>query len=483
MGIIRLNLGAGDCPLPGYVNIDIGYVSFAAGLLEKMPGGAYPLSYASESVDEIRASHLLEHFPHRQTLDVLREWARALKPGGWLKIAVPDFHKIAEEYLRGDDRMTLGYVMGGQVNEDDFHKTIFDRQMLEADMIEVGLTDIQEWSSEIGDCAALPISLNLKGHKTTGVEQAQETESITREDAYDTVYAVSERMRDLVRGGNIYSSHQWQSNIDDCAAMLSAINLTGCEPERNEKTDEEEERATQAREIEIAIPEGTVRAVLSAPRLGFLDNMFCAMTALTPLGISLEKRGGVFWGQSLSQGMENHLNDGTKYILTMDYDTVFTAQDVAMLWWLMETHPEADALCPIQARREREQMLFTVDSRGEQKDEEITLTLAELQQDLLPIRTGHFGLTMIRVSALRDLPRPWFHAKPDAQGGWGDGHVDDDISFWRKWHEAGRKLFMANRVVIGHLQLMVSWPSLELLVVQQYAGDYQQRGKPKGIWT
>lgn len=47
---VRLNLGAGDNPMPGYVNLDIkGGVEIG-----KLP-------YENESVDEIRASHVLEH--------------------------------------------------------------------------------------------------------------------------------------------------------------------------------------------------------------------------------------------------------------------------------------------------------------------------------------------------------------------------------------------------------------------------------------
>ena len=36
--------------------------------------------YPDGVADEIRASHVLEHFSHTITLDVLREWARVLKP-------------------------------------------------------------------------------------------------------------------------------------------------------------------------------------------------------------------------------------------------------------------------------------------------------------------------------------------------------------------------------------------------------------------
>jgi len=49
----RLNLGAGDKPLDGYINLD-----------RKTGQECFPLAYDDGSVDVIRASHILEHFPH-----------------------------------------------------------------------------------------------------------------------------------------------------------------------------------------------------------------------------------------------------------------------------------------------------------------------------------------------------------------------------------------------------------------------------------
>ena len=74
---VRLNLGAGDVQLDGYTNIDI-----------KRGQQAYPLDVPDESVDEIRASHLLEHFGHNETVPVLKQWASKLRPGGILVVKI-----------------------------------------------------------------------------------------------------------------------------------------------------------------------------------------------------------------------------------------------------------------------------------------------------------------------------------------------------------------------------------------------------------
>src|SRR5690348_326151 len=42
-----------------------------------------------EACDEIRATHLLEHFSYRKTVSVLENWLRSLKRGGMLYIEVP----------------------------------------------------------------------------------------------------------------------------------------------------------------------------------------------------------------------------------------------------------------------------------------------------------------------------------------------------------------------------------------------------------
>jgi hypothetical protein len=67
----------------------------------------------------------LEHFPRGQILEVLRNWVRVLKPGGRLRVAVPDFEKVAQNYLDGVEQPTEAFVMGGQIDQHDFHKAVF----------------------------------------------------------------------------------------------------------------------------------------------------------------------------------------------------------------------------------------------------------------------------------------------------------------------------------------------------------------------
>ncbi len=157
---LRLNLGAGSVAVEGFSSVDI-----------KDGQSAYPLpDYATGSVDEIRASHILEHFGEGEVVSVLREWMRVLKPGGRLRIAVPDFDAVVELYPPNVEarRPLRAAVIGGQTDANDFHRSLWTPGKLRDLMTAGGLECIDPWKSDVTDCASLPISLNLQGFKARG---------------------------------------------------------------------------------------------------------------------------------------------------------------------------------------------------------------------------------------------------------------------------------------------------------------------------
>lgn len=418
---IRLNLGSGPNALAGYVNIDRCFAKEDE-RLHVRAGDVYPLrAWPDATIAEVRASHILEHFGHREVPAVLAEWVRVLRLGGVLKIAVPDLEWIATNYIAGLDAPFQGYLMGGQVDENDFHRSVWDAEMLREALEHYGLVDVREWKSEVQDCAALPCSLNLQGRKPGGPGTITEMPS---------------------------------GRITQVPAPKPPLIPR--------------------------LPSKSLRLLLSAPRLAFTDNMFCAYEAAVQLGCPLTRNCGVYWHQATENLLEEAERDGFRYAVVFDYDSVFTAADVYELYRLAEAHPEADAIMGLQMRREKDAPLLSVaDEDGTPRNR---LLVSELQGDLLRAASGHLGLTLFRLASLARVPHPWFQAVPDADGRWGEGRQDADVHLWTRMRAAGLSLFLAPRVVVGHLQMLVTWPSREFKPTHQYPSDYVAGGKPEGVW-
>ena len=151
---LKLNIGAGGIHIDGFTPIDI-----------KDGINADSLPYGNETVDEVYASHVLEHFPYERTIDVLREWARVLKPGGKMWIGVPDIDKIRESWGDMTKWMLSRIVLGGHLDEHDVHGAIFDREVLKKAMHAVGMGNVEEFEPFVEDNTKHPISLNLAGVK------------------------------------------------------------------------------------------------------------------------------------------------------------------------------------------------------------------------------------------------------------------------------------------------------------------------------
>lgn len=224
-----------------------------------------------------------------------------------------------------------------------------------------------------------------------------------------------------------------------------------------------------------------VSAVMSVPRLGFMDNFFCAVESILPLGIRLNKTTGAFWGQCLERCMDEAIEDGADAILTVDYDTVFNINSVRELIRLFQEHPEADAIASLQTSRRRNAPLMTI--IGDDGKVTSSVVRHEFASDLTKLATAHFGLTIIRVSALKDVPHPWFKGEPNKDGEWGEGRTDDDIWFWRQWAKHNKTIYSANRVPIGHAELMIMWPDKNLKTVFQHTSDFYTEGPSAKVWV
>lgn len=145
----KLHLGCGARYLPGWYHIDaLEYEHIdEIGPVDRLD------SFASGTVSQIYACHVLEHFGRYEYSSVLTEWARVLKPGGVLWLAVPDFQAVARRYAKTRDiHEILGLVVGGQRDIYDFHKIIFDIHNLTETLQQVGFTSVNryDWRDFLG---------------------------------------------------------------------------------------------------------------------------------------------------------------------------------------------------------------------------------------------------------------------------------------------------------------------------------------------
>ena len=103
----------------------------------------------SNSMDLVYASHVLEYYSWEEAKSlVLPEWKRILKPGGTLRIAVPNFYILTKWYqMKYDLGAIIGPLFGQMLGDTDyiFHKCTYDSYTLGELLGDVGFKNIDFW--------------------------------------------------------------------------------------------------------------------------------------------------------------------------------------------------------------------------------------------------------------------------------------------------------------------------------------------------
>lgn len=377
---IRLNVGAGSTEIPGFVPLDI---QDGTDVTEGLP-------YEDGSVAEIYCSHTLEHIHHSKTAWMMEEFARVLKPGGLLRIAVPDWSKIEDQHKSGlmGDELYQAWVYGSYDAPHDRHLARFTSDSLVKAFCRAGFDDVRRWEPEYEDCSRLPASLNLCGIR---------------------------------------------------------------------------------REVRIG-RSPVVAMVLSSPRLGFCDFFESVYDVAKSLGWPLIRRGGTEWGRGLTQACRKAIDDyNPDYIMALDYDSAFTAEDCQRLLDIMQENPQIGALFPVQQHRHLDCPLGYNTAHNTPK---YTGGLTEMA-------SGHFGCTIIRRQVFETVPQPWFMTLPNpVTADMGNEALDADIFFWLNIREHGWRIFQADTVTIGHIELSVKWPKGDGTGWQPIQ-HYNRHGRPE----
>jgi len=139
---MKLHLGSSEKHIDGYINVDI----------RDLPGvdiidNIITLEkFENNTADLIYSSHVLEHTGRREFMSVLKRWYDVLKPGGVLRLAVPDLEAVFKHYQENHDLLVLrGFLYGGQTYAENYHYCGWDFQTLSSELKEVGFKEVSRY--------------------------------------------------------------------------------------------------------------------------------------------------------------------------------------------------------------------------------------------------------------------------------------------------------------------------------------------------
>jgi len=138
---MKLNLGCGEYPMPGYTNVDL-YVQprdIHDMDAEFIKGDFREMEF--EDVEEVQMQHVLEHLPWGESLPILKQVHGWMREGGLIVVEVPDMVQIMAAGSRLDD--WYQFVYGSQQHAGEFHLAGFTAQMLWDVMYRAGFHHIE----------------------------------------------------------------------------------------------------------------------------------------------------------------------------------------------------------------------------------------------------------------------------------------------------------------------------------------------------
>lgn len=141
-GALRVNVGCGEKPLDGYVNVDFRAL---AGVDVVADAGRLP--FEPGTVDELASFHLIEHFrEHHAETVLLPYWRSLLRPGsGRLRVVTPNFAVLTDHVRDGrlDFRQFKTVTFGAQDYSGDDHFALYSPATLERLLIAAGFTAVE----------------------------------------------------------------------------------------------------------------------------------------------------------------------------------------------------------------------------------------------------------------------------------------------------------------------------------------------------
>ncbi|MGH9125503.1 MAG: class I SAM-dependent methyltransferase [Acidimicrobiales bacterium] len=165
---LRVEIGGGAFPTPGYVHVDADRLSRH---LEYVAKG-WRMPFPDASVQELLAVHVLEHIHPGSIHRTLKEWCRILAPGGFAEIHVPDASTILPAYVAApnDKKWELLVPIFGTTTDPlaprrgpgsagrpprqallDHHNVIYDFDLLRFVLLRAGFDRVENVSDTVTD--------------------------------------------------------------------------------------------------------------------------------------------------------------------------------------------------------------------------------------------------------------------------------------------------------------------------------------------
>jgi SAM-dependent methyltransferase len=144
----RLNWGCGGHTLPGWINSDVKAepgINLTCDIRQGLP-------LEDSSIDYAASIHALPEVPYAEIVPVLRELRRVLKPGGILRLVLPDLLKGVRAYERGDrdyflvpdgDAERLGAKLVTQLLWYGYSRTLFTADFVEEMLLKAGFSRVE----------------------------------------------------------------------------------------------------------------------------------------------------------------------------------------------------------------------------------------------------------------------------------------------------------------------------------------------------
>ena len=143
----RLNWGCGGHTLAGWINSDQkdgAGIDLSCDIAEGLP-------LETGSMDYVVSIHALPEVHYDRIVPVLQELRRVIKPGGILRLCLPDLLKGIRAYERGDrdyflvpdeDAKSLGAKLVTQLIWYGYSRTLFTAEFIEERLIKAGFSRV-----------------------------------------------------------------------------------------------------------------------------------------------------------------------------------------------------------------------------------------------------------------------------------------------------------------------------------------------------